>query len=386
MGIARRLFPYPNTGRFTLIVLATSPLFFFLGRITGPDMHMALWITAAIYCLVRVPDGRRFAWMFFVCAGFGFLTKGPVAILVPFAAAVGYSAGRRKAGLGRLRLPWFAGIPLTLVIGLSWFLVLVAKNPALGEYFYQYELIDRVGSGSHGRSKPFWFFIPVLALAFLPWTIPALRRLPAALRSRRAETGLFLGWLAVPFLVLSVSGSKLPTYVLPLIPGLALALAGAFAAQKKDPSKGVMCSGVGLFVLWAIVPSQVSGFNDRLGQQASIRPLAERILAETSGDAEPPRVISCEIRAHGLEFYLGRSVEMTKNEADIVLPPHTIPGADFPEIHATPTTVSKLSPGPGGAPLYVVTRNRSYDKSFVGRGWTVLQTAGDFVLLRGGGG
>ncbi len=448
MGISRRLFG-ENAARISLLILASTPLFLMLGRTITPDMTMTMWITSAIYCLVRARESRRWQWLFFVCAGLGFLTKGPVSFVVPFSAAIGYSIALKKTGAPRLSLPWLFGIPLAVLIGLSWFFIAAAQYPELAGYFWKYEFVERFTSSTHGRSRPFWFFIPVLIGGFLPWALPALRQLVAALKQRSAEFGLLSAWLIIPFLILSMSGSKLPTYVLPLFPALAVALGAAFSSATQNgnlasflpksirvamalclvaisvfypiadhfvvkPSLAISASmyiWTALFSLAAIVwlvrgwnhsgkhlvlsyaclalliwlplPSHIFGWNDLLKQQACVETLAKRILTESADDEKPPRVISCEIRANGLEFYLGQTVEITRGTADIAPTPEDsrLSREITTVLHKKSNSVSKLKSGQG-IPIYVVTRKNQYERDFKKREWTLLQTAGDFVLLR----
>ncbi len=463
MGITRRLFPKADemAARCTLIVLASSPLFLFLGRTLTPDMLMTAWITGAIYCLVRCRGKNdygarhrhhRWGWAFFVCIGFGFLTKGPVAFLVPIAAAIAYRFTLRRAQAAfvhreQLHLPWFCGILLSMAIGLSWFVAVAIDQPDLLGYFLKYELLDRFTSGNHGRSRPMWFFIPVLLAGFLPWTFFALSSLPVAWRARGgAEFGLFVGWIVVPFVVLSLSGSKLPTYVLPLFPGLAVALgahmaprAVAFSLPQKllaaatlliiaavpvvaptlldEPTPtlpvfALVVAGIAVvaaaawlilsrkrtsalvtlslggiaLLLWSSYPSQVSSWNNLLEQQACVRSLAVRISQEKAQlSSEAVRVIACEIRAHGLAFYLDDIVEITRSEADIVLLPTNL-DRRLPVIHERPKSVATLPCGKSerglDTVLFVVTRLHRFERDFAARGWTIMHRAGDFVLLR----
>ena len=99
-----------KTGVATALVLASSGLFFTLARILTPDMLLTFWITSAIACLVQVLRGRgvQWRWLFFTAMGFGFLTKGPMALVVPISAAVGMCFAARRNGCA-LRLPWARG-------------------------------------------------------------------------------------------------------------------------------------------------------------------------------------------------------------------------------------------------------------------------------------
>lgn len=225
-------------------ILLASAEFFLLGRALTPDMLMTFFITLAIACFVRSvflhrhgQPATRWRYGFFVAMGLGFLTKGPMALVVPLAAVLSWKWAERKlpAEQRTPALPWVSGLILTIAISLSWFAAMALSDRALLDYFWKYELVQRFGSKSHGRSQPLLFFVPVLIGGSLPWLFLAVSALLNWLGLRKAgwnasPTGrLLAGWVLIPLVILSLSGSKLFTYVLPLFPALALWLAGGGA-------------------------------------------------------------------------------------------------------------------------------------------------------------
>ena len=87
--LGRRLFG-PGVGAQAVLILTSGLGFFVLARMLTPDMFLTFWITAAIACLVRASQmpGDLARWGFFAAMGFGFLTKGPMALVVPVSAAL----------------------------------------------------------------------------------------------------------------------------------------------------------------------------------------------------------------------------------------------------------------------------------------------------------
>ena len=231
--IGRRL-GGPRIGLAAAGVLLACLEFFVLARSITPDMMMTFWIVAAIACFVRRATGGSgwFEFGFFTAMGLGFLTKGPMALVVPIFAGLGWNFGRRRAGLAKTKLRWFPGMVFTTAIAMSWFAAMALRDPALYDYFVKYELVQRFASKTHGRSQPLLFFVPVLIAGIMPWLFVALTALLNWLGLRNAgwrisPTGwLLVGWTVPPLIILSLSGSKLFTYILPLIPALALWLAG----------------------------------------------------------------------------------------------------------------------------------------------------------------
>jgi 4-amino-4-deoxy-L-arabinose transferase-like glycosyltransferase len=134
-----------------------------------------------------------------------------------------------------------AGLALFLAIAAPWFVAVMRATPGLWGYFIGDEVVDRVATDDFNRNGQ-WYgwlqvYAPTLLLGTLPWT-PALlrwaRRLPADMRGwwrnpqRRAEerSRLFATlWLLLPLLVFCISRSRMPLYLLPLFPALALLVA-----------------------------------------------------------------------------------------------------------------------------------------------------------------
>jgi 4-amino-4-deoxy-L-arabinose transferase-like glycosyltransferase len=109
-------------------------------------------------------------------------------------------------------------------------------NPEFLHFFFVQEHLQRFTTHLHHRNEPWWFFIPILAAGMAPW----LALLPGALRSafQRAsaesfDAPMFLAlWCGVVFVFFSISGSKLPAYILPLVPTLAV-LIGRWLAEAR---------------------------------------------------------------------------------------------------------------------------------------------------------
>lgn len=367
VAIARRLFA-ADVARRAALILASSVAFVALARLLTPDMTLTFWSTAAIAALVY-----RRRWLFFAAMGLGFLTKGPMALVVPICAAVAWQWTLRKQP-DRCPLPWVRGLALTMAIGLSWFVVLSLRSPELFNYFWRYELVQRFASKAHGRSRPFWFFVPVILVGMLPWTFFAwglAQRAWRRIRERRMlpAHALLLGWAVPPFLILSLSGSKLPTYILPLLPALALALALSLRETRR-----VWWIAAPTAALWLIAAGNVDRATTLLNQQASTRSLAALLKAQP--DYASATIFTCEMRAHGFAFYLQRTVATTREDADIVLPTDA---ADEARLYDSPEDCAReLARGPRA---YGLVRQERFARSFPLEAWHVLGRAGDFLLV-----
>lgn len=366
------------------LILLSSGGFFVLARLLTPDMTLTFWVTAAIACFVKYAytmRGRKWAWLFFVALGCGFLTKGPMALIIPLSAAIGWqSAARHRPAAPSL--PWVRGLLLTLCISLSWFVALSLWRHELFDYFWRYELVERFASHTHGRHKPFWFFVPVIMAALLPWVflLPGLGL--AAWREWRQRRVSLAGWLLLawtipPFVILSLSGSKLATYILPLLPALALALAAFITRGDRAAAWAPRLAYAALFV-WLAGAAAMPHFNDRLGQQASVRDLIRPLAADPA--LQQARYCAVEVRAHGLEFYLQRLVTASREQSDIVLP--TTPAQEQRLFSKVNFDATALQAQPGGPPVLAVIRRRRTETDFPGSRWRELGHAGDFVLVQ----
>ncbi len=366
------------------LILLSSGGFFVLARLLTPDMTLTFWVTAAIACFVKYAytmRARKWAWLFFVALGCGFLTKGPMALIIPLSAAIGWqSAARRRPAAPAL--PWARGLLLTLAISLSWFVALSFWRHELFDYFWRYELVERFASHAHGRAKPFWFFVPVIMAALLPWVflLPGLGITAwREWRQRRVSLAgwLLLSWTIPPFVILSLSGSKLATYILPLLPALALALA-AFITRGERTAAWAPRLAYAALLVWLTGAAAMPHFNDRLGQQASLRDLIRPLAADPA--LRQARFCAVEVRAQGLEFYLQRLVTASREQSDIVLP--TTPAQEQRLLSKENFDATALEAQPGGPPVLAVIRRHRTEIDFPAPRWRELGHAGDFVLVQ----
>ncbi len=362
-----------------VLVLAACAGFFALARLLTPDMLLTFWITAAIACAVKRHQGGGQLWggAFFLAMGLGFMTKGPMALVVPMSAML--SLRWRTPRERRPSMPWATGLILTLVLGLWWFVVQAMVHDKLYDYFAGDELVKRFASGKHGRSKPIWFFFAVLPVAFLPWTffLPALFR---DLRQRwRAKAylgpraALLLGWFVPPLVVLSLSGSKLPTYILPLMPALAL---GVVVWWKESGRRTRLLHWIaaGALALFVVIASLSDLADPWLKQQSDTRDLAQIVKAQP--DFGQATLFAARVRAQGFTFATGRLLCVTEDESDRVLKATTDDRARlFDDVEKLEAAMARLPVA------YGIARREDVPKVFSAKDWRELGREGDFVLL-----
>jgi 4-amino-4-deoxy-L-arabinose transferase-like glycosyltransferase len=213
------------------LALASMPMVAAYARTTIFDSTLSLCTTAAI--LAFAEERPALAW---AAIGLGTLTKGPVAIAIPLCALVPWSLLTGES-LRRL-FPWRALLAFGIV-ALPWFILVSIRVPDFPHYVFIRETLQRVTTRSFHRTAPFWYYLPILPVAAFPWIVPALARLGGgrwrwAWLARREHAGareplLLACWVLGPLLFFTLNQSKLPQYVLPLMPAIALAAARAMA-------------------------------------------------------------------------------------------------------------------------------------------------------------
>jgi 4-amino-4-deoxy-L-arabinose transferase-like glycosyltransferase len=225
---ARRLFG-PTAGLYATATLASSLLYLAMGHFNSLDMGLAFFLEIAVCGFLLAQEGKR-NWMLFAWAGLALavLSKGIVALVLTGGALVLYSLLSRDWSPWR-RFEFVRGLPLFLLIAAPWFIAVSLANPEFPRFFFIHEHFERFLTTSHHRTAPIWFFVPILLLGALPWTTMALHALGQAWPRRAMPEfqvrRFLLLWCLVVFGFFSISQSKLPSYILPLFPALALLLA-----------------------------------------------------------------------------------------------------------------------------------------------------------------
>jgi len=211
---------------WSVVVLLTSLLFFVVARLITTDMLLTCWVTWSVWAIWRwSEDGSwwRGGLWFFVFLGLGLITKGPVAILLSLFAVAGLRWG--DANLRLRRFPWGWGILAMLAVALPWFVAVTWGKPELWGYFLGHETMQRVLTKVHGRSEPWWYFLPVIVGGLLPWSpwLVLSTRLRGTWHAKDLKlVRMCCVWAGAGLLLFTLSQSKLATYVLPLMPALAL--------------------------------------------------------------------------------------------------------------------------------------------------------------------
>ena len=221
-------------GFLSAAVLLTSPLFIGFGRAAVTDMPLAGAVTASLlFLLMSVNSNGRQRLAYWISAwamaGVAMLAKGLVGILMFLAIGGAAYLFSRFRDLPRARLVAL-GLAVCAVVAATWYgPVIVAHGNAFVNEFFVNHHFKRYLTNEYHHPEPIYFYPAMIVLGVLPWPaflVPALARFRDSARQPRAEARflhwLVWSWLVIPVLFFSLSESKLPGYILPAIPGLAI--------------------------------------------------------------------------------------------------------------------------------------------------------------------
>ncbi len=254
-----------RVGLFAAIIHVTSVGVVAFGRSASTDMPLTAFFTGAMAILgvaaVENPAAWK-VWFAYVLLGLSILGKGPVALLLwGGTLLVFWLLDDCGAAARRWRLP--QGILIVAAVSLPWFWLAFRENGfAFIATFIVNHNVARYITDIHHHTQPVWYFLPVLPGLFYPWTawlLPAWPRpLGATFRRWRDwdRRTLYLAcWALFPLLFFSFSHSKLPGYILPSIPPLALLAGARFfdCCRAAEEQEGVPPPAVFRLAAWVHV-------------------------------------------------------------------------------------------------------------------------------------
>ncbi len=228
-----------TVGLLAALILLSSLEYFIIAHLIITDMLLCFFVLLSylFFCRGCLQKNRKvvFYLFFYITLALGMITKGPVVLVFTLLPILFYIVLFEEwAILKEMKL--LLGLLIFVAISAPWFIIVSIKNKGLSEYFINYQFIQRITTTVHQRRAPFYFYIYVLCGGFFPWIffIPNAIVRYLARKTAKSSTGilnrpylLFL-WFLIPFVFLSIVKSKLPTYILPLYPPIALFIANLF--------------------------------------------------------------------------------------------------------------------------------------------------------------
>lgn len=229
----------------TAIVFLAMPLVVAFARTVIFDSALTFFVVAALaafWCAIE-EQNKRWSMLAWAAMGFAMITKGPVTFILVLLVVIPY-AWRRKAL--RVLFP-IAGIVLFAAVIAPWVWGVSQVVPEFLSYVVVTETAERMATKALQRTGPPWYFVPYLIGGALPWSIVAV----FSWRSLKKRGDLFLLlWLLVPFVFFSISQSKRPQYILPLMPAIALMLARIWD-EARTRAAGIVIALFGALLLAA---------------------------------------------------------------------------------------------------------------------------------------
>ena len=234
------------------LVYSTLALPAVASNIARADATLALATTLSLYCFWKSvsQSGHAGFWKMALCAsfGFGFMCKGPAALVLaaPMFVYLLIMGKTLQYFLARWTLPGFL---LFAFLGLSWYVYMAKMIPGAAAEFWDNQAWGRLISTKYKRNPGIIgglrVYVPAMIWGSLPWALIALwnvilyrirtfQALSWSALKRRPEILLFLLWITIPLTILFFASSKLPLYVLPLFPAIALLITMSMELNPKS--------------------------------------------------------------------------------------------------------------------------------------------------------
>jgi len=208
-----------------VMILSVSVLFMGVGRMFMPDPFLVFGMTAALFAFWKAREDSRWHVAAGLALAIAVLAKGPMPLVV-FGLLGIYC---------RLRMPSFAtrapmvsgwkvaGIVVFLSLTLPWYVAAALRSPVFVDEFLVKQNLGRLtGAGDSAHLGQFWLYIPVVLAGLLPFSLS----LVGAWRKRAGELEQYLwAFVLIVFVSFSLAGTKLPHYILPIFPPLAVLIA-----------------------------------------------------------------------------------------------------------------------------------------------------------------
>jgi 4-amino-4-deoxy-L-arabinose transferase-like glycosyltransferase len=206
-------------------ILATTPLYAIMAQVLTTDMLLTALVTIATFSfyLAWKEDGR-WCWIAYVAMGLAVMTKGPVGAGIPILTMLIFLGSNRELSGAIARFRAVPGLALTLIISAPWFVAMTIREPGFFDFYFIGEHLRRAFVTDYSHSEAFYFYVPVLAVGLLPWSmlVPFLtwRSTP-----RNPARRFCVVAASVTIVAFSCASAKLIPYVLPAVAPLAVLIA-----------------------------------------------------------------------------------------------------------------------------------------------------------------
>lgn len=231
----------PRSAIMAALMLLTQPFLFAGSQFANLDMLVASMISLTImtgaHAVREMEQNKPYRAILagaYALAALGMLAKGLIGFVLPGGVLLAWLLLSRRWALIP-RVLWLPGIAVFLLLGLPWFLLMQKTYPGFYDYFVIYHHFKRFSQTGFNNQHPFWFYVPVLLLLIMPWSLFLGRLCKKAFWRPEGKSDdfrlLLLSWLLVILLFFSLPSSKLVGYIMPVLAPLAMLGAEGFAAN-----------------------------------------------------------------------------------------------------------------------------------------------------------
>jgi 4-amino-4-deoxy-L-arabinose transferase-like glycosyltransferase len=232
------------------VILITSFSFLAMARIVTTDMLFTLWLFLSLLLFYGYYREKKsfFIYLFYMAIAAATLAKGPAAlVLMGGTILIFLFTERNFSFITNMKL--IKGLAIYLTITLPWIIAISLREKEFLYFFFMDQHILRFLTSKHKRSGPIYYFLPVLFGGMFPWSIFIPRAIANMWKNK--ELRLMLIWVFVVFAFFSISGSKLPPYILPLFPPMAIILGYLF--HKKWQSRVISRVEISIYMVIFLV-------------------------------------------------------------------------------------------------------------------------------------
>lgn len=303
------------------LIAASSIGLLVFSRGASFDIILTFPITASLvgFFIFEQSKSKSFSLFYFpLCVfyffiGVALLAKGLIGIVFPLSIVAFYYVLSWKVPNKTFIFSLFWGTILSLLVACAWYLPMYQTNgwKFVDEFFIQHHF-QRYTSNKYQHPQPFWFFFLVLPLMTIPWLPFFLASIYKVvgdrwsvvrkkLSTQHSALGNFaFAWLIVPLVFFSLSGSKLPGYILPALPAaLILTAEYIFGLVQKSPKRKYALQ-ILAFLMFAVIAVLLQFVVPRFADADSTKGLIETANAEGYADE---KIVNLYTAAHNAEFY-----------------------------------------------------------------------------------
>ncbi|MXV45112.1 glycosyl transferase [Saccharibacter sp. 17.LH.SD] len=200
---------------------------------------------------------RRFTWAYWLAMGVGLMLKGPIVLIPGLGTPIALSLVERNFSLWRRLSPQWGWI-LMIAVGLPWCIGIgIVSHGAFFTHAIGHNLLGKIGHAQESHGFPPGYYLLIALLSFWPGSLFAARALPGIWHHRRTPSVRFLlCWIIPHWIFFELLATKLPHYVLPTYPALAILTAASLLVWKKQYlprlGKAILSLYAGLWLLAGI--------------------------------------------------------------------------------------------------------------------------------------